>query len=257
MTSSILNTIVEHTRQQVELDKKYYPLDEFRHAIKKSKRNYLQSLKQKKTSLIAEIKPKSPSKGLLKKVIDIDNIVSVFNNHAQCISVLTESKYFGGSLELLKNVAKKSKIPVLRKDFIIDEYQIYQARYFHADAVLLITSILSVSELQRFITIAESLGMACQVEIHDETDLEKVLQTTASIIGINNRNLKTMEIDLNTTKRLSKKIPSDIYIISESGIYTHTDILAVSQYAHAVHIGSAFMTSSNISSTIMKIMEGK
>ncbi len=254
MISKILGEIIKNKKKGLELDKIYFPLLDFKGKLEKSKKDYILSLAKGKLHLIAEIKPKSPSKGILKHSINIIEIVNAFETQASCISVLTESKFFGGSLKLLKLVSAYSKLPVLRKDFIIDEYQIYQSRFYGADAILLIASLLSSKKMQKFLNTSKSLGMACQVEIHNESDLNKVLKTDAQLIGINNRDLNTMEIDLNTTIKLSKKIPPDKIIISESGIVNHEDIKKIREYIDAVHIGSAFMESENIKSKINEIM---
>lgn len=254
MIRQILNEIVENKQKEIEADKTYFPLDSFKHKLSTSKKDYIKALLSNRISLIAEIKPKSPSKGVIRREINAKEIVDAYETRAQCISVLTDSKYFGGSLKLLQLVSNYSKLPVLRKDFIIDEYQIYQARLFGADAILLIASLLNIEELKRFLEISRSLGMACQVEVHDNEDLNKVLQTDVRLIGINNRDLRTMKTDINTTIELSKKIPKGRLIVSESGINSHEDLNKIEKYINAVHIGSAFMESNNIKNKIKEIM---
>jgi len=257
MVSKILAEIIEDKKKEIEMDKLFFPLAEFKQKLPVSNKDYIQALSKDKLGLIAEIKPKSPSKGFIRKSIDIKEIVKSFETRAQCISVLTDSKYFGGSLKLLELVSNYSKLPVLRKDFILDEYQIYQARLFGADAVLLIASLLSAETIERFLEIAKDLGMVCQVEIHDDEDLEKVLQTSAKLIGINNRNLKTMEIDINITVKLAKQILEDKLIISESGINNNQDIKNIEPHINAVHIGAALMESDDIKQKIDEIFGDK
>lgn len=254
MISQILREIVKNKKIEIEKDKEMFPLECFKDKLVSSQKNYINSLTSRKLGLVAEIKPKSPSKGSIKSSFSIKKIVDAYETRAGCISVLTDEKYFGGSLDLLLKVTSYSKLPVLRKDFIIDKYQIYQARLFGADAILLIASLLSSKQMQRFLNISRSLGMACQVEIHDKKDLKKVLQTDARLIGINNRNLNTMTIDLDTTIKLSRKIPNDKIIVSESGITKHEDIEKIRDYADAVHIGSAFMEFEDIKLKIKEIM---
>src|SRR3989338_2261159 len=146
----------------------------------------------------------------------------------------------------MKEVSNSTKLPILRKDFIIDEYQIYEARFYNADAILLIASILSLEEINDFIDIAKSMNMNCLVEVHNEEELSKVLDSKAEIIGINNRNLDTLEIDLNTTLSLMDKIPSGKLIVSESGISNNQYINKLINKVNAILVGSAFMNSDNI-----------
>ena len=257
MASEIFEKIIEDKKKEIEIDKRFFPLSSFKHKISNSEKDYIDALSSKRTGLIAEIKPKSPSRGFIRRSINIKDIIDAYETRAQCISVLTDSKYFGGSLKLLQLASDYSRLPVLRKDFIIDEYQIYQARLFGADAVLLIASLLSVEDIKKFLEISRSLGMACQVEIHNQSDLDKVLQTDAKLIAINNRDLKTMKKDVNTTIELSKKIPKDKIRISESGINNNECLRRVAPYIDVVHIGSAFMEADDIKKKIKEIVGEK
>ena len=169
--------------------------------------------------------------------------------------MLTDKKFFAGSLEDLKLMGKLAKLPVLRKDFIIDEYQIYESRLYNADAVLLIASVLSKQKLNRFIKIAEGLGMGCLVEVHTEKELQKVLATNAGMIGINNRNLKTLKIDIGTTLRLMGKIPKNKIIVSESGISSRGYIKKIEKKVNAVLIGTLFMNSDNLEKEIKSLLK--
>ncbi len=170
-------------------------------------------------AIIAEIKQASPSLGVIKEGVDIPLIARQYQSGgASAISVLTEKNFFKGDLFHLKVVKEETSIPILQKDFIIDPFQIYEGRILGADAILLISSILSKEELRDFVTLAQELKMVPLVEIHDEGDLKKISSLHLSLIGINNRNLETFEVDLGTTLRLRRKIPEGTKVISESGI---------------------------------------
>ena len=241
----ILSRIVKDKRAEVEENKIKHPLASFADRIAKSDRDFKEAIrKQEKINLIAELKFSSPAKN--QKIIptkkQIEQIAQLYNKYAEAISVITDEKYFGGSPEYLKIVRKNTDVPVLRKDFIIDKYQVYESRLVGADAILLIASVLEINEINEFLEIARSLNMDCLVEAHTVEDIEKVLHTSAEIIGINNRNLKNMEIDLDTTIGLAKKIPGDILVVSQSGIKAKKDIEYVSgANVDAVLVGTSIM----------------
>lgn len=183
------------------------------------------SLKSKDFAFICEIKKASPSKGVIVEDFPYMDIAQEYEKAgASAISVLTEPHFFKGNDKYLKDVADIVNIPVLRKDFIIDEYQIYQAKLIGADAVLLICAVLDESTLKNFINIATSLKLSCLVETHNEEEIKKALSCNAKIIGINNRDLKTFTVDINTSLKLRKFIPENKILISESGIKTAQDI---------------------------------
>ncbi len=230
--------------------------------VGKSTRNFLEALNKRNTRgarvLIAEVKFASPSKGeIYRGKISADEagkIAMIYEkNGASAISVLTDEKYFKGSFEYLKKVKEVTKnIPILCKDFIVTEYQIFKAREYGADAILLIAKLLSAAQMQQFLNVARRLGMECLVEVHDEEELEKVLKTDAKIIGVNNRNLSNFTTDLETTNRLVKKIPRDKVVVSESGISSRADLKKLDKRVRAILVGSAIMGSKNI---IKKIHE--
>lgn len=246
----ILQTIIENKRKEVEVSKQKLPLSKIRKNLKKSDRNFLTALKGKH-NIISELKYKSPSIGVIGKKRPIKEIITAYDKYASAISVLTDKKFFGGNLTYINKVKRYTKLPILRKDFTIDEYQIYEARYFGADAVLLIASILSAEEIEQFLKITRKLGMEALVETKTKEEIEKVLTTSAKIIGINNRNLSDFSITLNTTKELKKLIPIDKIIVSESGIYTRNDILTLD--THAVLIGTSLMKAEDISQKLSEI----
>jgi indole-3-glycerol phosphate synthase len=198
--------------------------------------------------LIAEIKKASPSKGLIRKDFDHIAIASIYERRkVDAISVITEEDFFQGSLNFLDEVRKTVTRPVLRKDFIFDGYQIYEARAHGADALLLIAAILQKNQAEDFMGLAEELGMSVLFEVHDAAELETALLVKAPVVGINNRNLKTLKIDLSTSLLLSKEIPEDRIVVSESGIGTRADISRIAASdIDAVLVGTCLMESSDI-----------
>ena len=251
----MLKQIIGNKRKEVESARKSMPLDNFKPKIQKSTRDFKKSLSQNKLNLIAEFKRKSPSGNIKGNEFNTERILNIYNKHADAISILTDNKFFSGSLEDMKEVSNSTKLPILRKDFIIDEYQIYEARSYNADAILLIASILSLEEINDFIDIAKSMNMNCLVEVHNEKELSKVLDSKAEIIGINNRNLDTLEIDLNTTLSLMDKIPSGKLIVSESGISNNQYIKKIKNKVNAILVGSAFINSNNIENEIIQLLK--
>jgi len=207
-------------------------------------------------NLIAEIKKASPSRGLILKDFDLLEIARTYVEHkAAAISVLTEDKYFLGNPGYVKKVSDSCDVPVLTKDFIIDEGQIYEARFNGASAVLLIVAILSGQELKNLIEVASVLDMDCLVEVHDEEEIKKALDSGAEIIGINNRNLHTFEVDVNTAQRLIPCIPRKKVIVVESGLSAHEEIQRLEDLGvHAVLIGEAFMKADDIGEKIDEVM---
>jgi indole-3-glycerol phosphate synthase len=208
-------------------------------------------------SLIAEIKKASPSKGVIREDFNPSRIAQLYqSNGARAISVLTDEQFFKGALEHLNRVREVINLPVLRKDFIIDEYQIYQSLLAGADAVVLIAAILSKQELARFLSVASGLGIDVIVEVHSEEDVEKISQIDPPIIGINNRDLSSFEVNLQTTERLIRLISRQgKIIVSESGIKTHQDIMRLKSLGvNAVLIGEVFMESEDISAKVKEVM---
>ena len=260
----VLIEIVENKRAEVAVRKAAVPLEALRArpTRRKTSRNFYAALKRPGLSLIAEVKKASPSGGLLRADFDPAAIARIYEQqHATALSVLTDEKYFQGSLEYLGTARDAVKIPILRKDFIVDEYQIVEAERYGADAILLIVACLDLSQLHDFREAAEGEGLDALVEVHDEQELETALKSGARILGINNRNLKTLETNLETTFTLLKKIPKQIrenlVVVSESGIskLEHTQRL-IDAGVDAVLIGEAFMRAPNIAEKIEEIMGG-
>lgn len=254
----ILDQIVAKKRKEVEVRKRELPLMLIEDKVKSLSptRNFKAALQNNSIKLIAEIKRASPSAGIIRDDFDPVQIASTYQeNGAAAISVLTETEYFQGSLDHLRKVKQATNIPILRKDFIFDEYQIYESRVCGADAVLLIAAILELEQLSELVHLVQELGMTSLVEVHTEEELNKVLMTEAKIIGINNRNLDTLEVDLSVTSRLRKLIPLDRIVISESGIRTREDMVKLeSLKVNAALIGETLMSSEDIGRKVRELL---
>ncbi|MGN1304484.1 MAG: indole-3-glycerol phosphate synthase TrpC [Oscillospiraceae bacterium] len=257
----ILDDIIEKRILQLEREKAAADFETVKKAAEESDRNpisFKEALaKPNRLSMISEVKKASPSKGLIQPDFDPVKIAKEYEaNGADAVSCLTEEHFFMGCSEYFKAIRKEIALPMIRKDFIIDEYQIYEARLMGADAILLIAAVLDDEKLKRFKDIADSLGMDILAETHDEKELERVLALDFDIIGINNRNLKTFEVTLETTARLSGMIPEGKVIVSESGIKDNADMKTVRSYdADAVLIGETLMRSGNIGATLAALRE--
>lgn len=209
------------------------------------------------SAVIAEIKKASPSKGVLRADFRPAEIAASYARHgAACLSVLTDEQFFQGSAEYLKQARAACALPVLRKDFIVDEYQIYQARSMGADAILLIAAALDVVQMKAFEALAHSLGMAVLVEVHDGEELDAALQLTTPLIGVNNRNLRTFEVSLQTTLDLLPRIPSERIVVTESGILKAEDVqLMRANRVNAFLVGEAFMRADDPGAELAKVFK--
>ena len=256
----ILDEIIQNTRIEVEKRKEQFPLIVFKDKVIPSTKDFKKSLTHGHgMKLIAEVKRKSPSKGAIQPDADIFHVVKIYDKNplVNAISFLTDYKYFGGKVDEMLQISLQTKKPVLRKDFIIDEYQIYEARYFGADAILLIASVLSTDEMEKFIDIAKSMKMDCLVEVHNEEEINK-LPANVEIGGINNRNLHDFTISLETTKILAKKLQKKCQVVvSESGINTVEDVREISEYSDAILVGTAIMKSENLNQKINSLFTPK
>lgn len=241
----ILDKICREKLAMLKLRKEELPLDYIKKKINtvESEETFRKALERDGISIIGEAKKASPSKGIIKKDFDIEKIIKSYDgmDEIRAISVLTEENYFKGSLENLKKAKLLTKKPILRKDFIIDIYELYESKFYLADGVLLITAVLE-KKLDQFYKVATEIGLEPLVEVHDERELEIALNIGAKIIGINNRNLKTFNVDIKTTERLKRIIPKDRIVVSESGIGTREDIEYISSLAvDGLLIGEYFM----------------
>ena len=250
---TILDQLAEHARHRVAVDKEKVSLDEVKELALQIRKEqsasfvFEQSLRGGDLGFICECKKASPSKGLIEPDFPYLQIAKEYElADADCISVLTEPKWFLGSDEYLKEIASTVSIPCLRKDFTVDEYQIYQAKLLGASAVLLICSILSEKQIGAYLEICETLGLSALVEAHDEEEAKTAVRAGARIIGVNNRNLKDFTVNTDNSRRLRELIPSDILFVSESGVKTAEDIADIrSMGADAVLIGETLMRASD------------
>lgn len=254
----ILDKIVTYKKKKVEQEKKDITIDKLISQISNPSitRDFKQSIKEKnKLSIIAEVKKASPSKGIIKE--DFNPLATALcyeKNKVEAISVLTEEQFFQGDNEYLKAIKKITTVPVLRKDFIIDSYQIYQSKVLGADVILLIVSILSQKELTDFQKIAKGIGLQCLVEVHNQIELERALEGEVDIIGINNRDLKTFKTTLKTTEKLMPLIPIDKVVISESGIHTREDMEFLQGLGvDGVLIGESLMRAKSIDEKLVEL----
>jgi indole-3-glycerol phosphate synthase len=250
----MLDTIVVKKRQTVAAAKQKSPLEKLAQHLEPGNFLFSAALLRSDWSLIAECKLASPVKGRLCDRYSVSELAKLYAaNGAAALSVLTD-EHFLGSLEDLTSVRQVTSLPLLRKDFIIDEYQIYEARAAGADAVLLIARILSPGELSRFLAVAHDLGMDCLVEIHDREELDTVLVTDAKIIGINNRNLQNFTTDINQTFELLPYLDGDRLVISESGIRSREDILRLrAAGVRGVLAGEGLVTAPDIPAKVREL----
>lgn len=251
-----LDKIINSTKKRVETSKLAYSLEDLKEEVSKLAEKeefaFEKALKGKDISFICEIKKASPSKGVIAEDFPYLEIAREYEKiGAAAVSVLTEPEFFMGSGKYLKEISSEIKIPTLRKDFIIDEYQIYEAKTLGASAVLLISEILSEDTLKNYIKIADSLGLSALVESHSYEEMQKALSAGARVIGINNRNLDTFKVDITTSVKLREFVPEDKIFVSESGISTPEDIKILKENnVNAVLIGETLMRSGNKKQTI-------
>ncbi|MCC7201960.1 MAG: indole-3-glycerol phosphate synthase TrpC [Nitrospirae bacterium] len=257
----LLAKIVERKREDLARVKAGLSLRELKSRLRDREppRDFVKAIsgrEKRRVNLIAEIKKKSPVKGMLVDDLVVDKLARQYEEAgASAISVITEEHYFCGNPAYLGEAKKAAKIPVLRKDFLLDEYHIYEARYIGADAILLIAAILDTAQLSDFIAISSELGMAALAEVHDETELEKALRAGAEIIGINNRDLTTFNVDIKTTMRIIKEVPAEKVIVSESGINCSNDIRMLGDAGvHAVLVGESIVTSGDVVKKIKELI---
>lgn len=245
----ILDKIVAQKKIDLEEFKKNNDLDKLKELAFKcpKKSSFKEALKKDGLSIIGELKKASPSKGVIVEDFRPMELLKEYEKIADCVSVLTEEKFFLGSPEYLKEASEKTSLPLLRKDFIIDEIQIYEAKILGASAILLICAILSVEEMKNFLDIAKTLDLDVLVESHNEEELQKALQAGAEIVGINNRNLSTFELTIDTTLNLLPLIPEGKIIVSESGFHVAEDIKKIKgTRVDAILVGESFMRTENI-----------
>lgn len=260
----ILDALADSTRKRIEKQKALYSPEKIREDAERLAADnnsqtfaFEEALRREGLSIISEVKKASPSKGVIAEEFPFLDIAKEYEKSgADAISCLTEPERFKGSDEYLKEIARTVSIPVLRKDFTIDNYMIYQAKLFGASAVLLIAAILSDEELISFYKTADSLGLSCLFEAHDAEEVRRCLAAGARIIGVNNRNLKDFTVDINNSVRLREMVPSNIIFVSESGIMVPEDVKILKENGtDAVLIGEMLMRSSDKGDLIRKLRE--
>ena len=259
--SDILKKILAVKAQEVAAAKLLKPLPSLREEAGQAgaTRDFTGAIRGKIRSglpaVIAEIKKASPSKGVLRADFQPAEIAASYAKHgAACLSVLTDEQFFQGSVAYLQQARAACALPVLRKDFMVDIYQIYQARAMGADAILLIAAALSLEQMREFEALAHSLQMAVLVEVHDAAELDLALQLATPLIGINNRNLRSFEVSLQNTLDLLPSIPQDRIVVTESGIFTHADVALMRGHdVHAFLVGEAFMRAADCGAELARV----
>jgi indole-3-glycerol phosphate synthase len=266
--SSILEKIVRHKRAEIAETRQRVSVTQLHQEAggQTPPRDFLGAIRHPRTgenripvALIAEVKKASPSKGVIRQEFDPVSISRIYAQHgADCLSVLTDEKFFQGHLDYLRGIRNAVELPLLRKDFVLDEYQVLEARAAGADAVLLIAECLEPTQLRDLAQAIRGLGMTALIEVHNPQNLEFVLECKPLLIGINNRDLNTFQVDLMRTMDLKKRIPDDILVISESGIETATDVQKLARAGvAAVLVGESLMRQGNIGLAARNLMHSR
>jgi indole-3-glycerol phosphate synthase/phosphoribosylanthranilate isomerase len=254
---TVLAKIVADKAIWVEARKQQQPLASFQNDVVPSERHFYDALAGARTAFILECKKASPSKGLIREDFDPATIAGVYKHYASAISVLCDEKYFQGSFDFLPIVSQVAPQPILCKDFTIDPYQIYLARYYQADACLLMLSVLDDDQYRQLAAVAHSLNMGVLTEVSNEEELERAIALKAKVVGINNRDLRDMSIDLNRTRQLAPRLGPDVTVISESGIHTYAEVRELSHFANGFLIGSALMEQQDLNAAVKRVLLGE
>lgn len=254
---TVLAKIVADKAIWVEARKAQQPLASFQNDIVPSERHFYDALRGARTAFILECKKASPSKGVIRDDFDPARIAEVYKHHASAISVLTDEKYFQGSFDFLPIVSQIAPQPVLCKDFIIDAYQIYLARFYQADACLLMLSVLDDEQYRQLAAVAHSLNMGVLTEVSNEEELERAIALEAKVVGINNRDLRDLSIDLDRTRQLAPRLGAGVTVISESGINNYAQVRELSHFASGFLIGSALMGQDDLNAAVRSVLLGE
>ena len=238
---SVLERIVERARTDLDRRRGIRTEAQLRDGLRASTRDFRAALDSPGISLIAEFKPKSPSRGALRSRDEVEEFARLYEGRAAAMSVLCDEAHFDGGFDLLRRARSACDLPLLCKDFVFDAYQIYEAREAGADAVLLMASVIHDRRIAELSEVASGLGMDALVEVHDDAELERVLALGCPIVGVNARNLHDLTIDADRLARLVGAVPTDRIAVAESGIRLRSDVEAIPERANAVLIGSAFM----------------
>ncbi|WP_034915131.1 bifunctional indole-3-glycerol-phosphate synthase TrpC/phosphoribosylanthranilate isomerase TrpF [Erwinia sp. 9145] len=256
MQDTVLAKIVQDKAVWLAARQQAQPLSSFQDEVTPSTRSFYDALAGTRTVFILECKKASPSKGLIREDFDPATIAGVYKDYASAISVLTDEKYFQGSFDFLPVVSAAVTQPVLCKDFIIDPYQIYLARYHQADAILLMLSVLNDEQYRQLAAVAHSLEMGILTEVISDEELARATALGAKVVGINNRDLRDLSIDLDRTRRLAPKMAHGVTVISESGINSYAQVRELSHFANGFLIGSALMSEDDLAAAVRRVMLG-
>ncbi|MCU4674794.1 bifunctional indole-3-glycerol-phosphate synthase TrpC/phosphoribosylanthranilate isomerase TrpF [Catenovulum sp. 2E275] len=255
--ANVLEKICADKREEVAQQKVDFPLEQFKDTLTVSDRSLYNAIKNASTGFILECKRASPSKGLIREQFDLDEMINAYLPYASGISVLTDKKYFQGEHKYLEYVRANVHQPCICKDFFVDPYQVYLARYHNADAILLMLSVLSDEEYQTLAALAGEYQLDILTEVSNQQELERAIALNAKIIGINNRDLRDLSTNLQTTRELAPQIPDDRLIISESGIYTHDHVAELCNYADGFLVGSSLMAQTDLPLAVKKLIVGE
>ena len=257
-----LDVIIESTKETVKKSISFRSIASLEEDFEKyNKREFedaiMSRVSKKETAIIAEIKKASPSKGLIRKDFEPKKIAKEYEEGgATCLSILTDEPFFQGKLEYLDSVRSSCELPILRKDFMIDLYQIYETKAYGGDCILLIVAALDIIQLKDFSQLARELNLDILIEVHSEEELNEALSINSKLIGINNRDLTTFEVDKNLAIKLARQIPKDVIVVSESGISSREDILSSKEQGiHSFLIGESFMRKPNPGNALKDILE--
>ncbi len=263
MSENILNKIVETKKRELIERKKSISVETFQNGLAKSERSFFDALNNNQSDFIFECKKASPSKGLIRKDFNLGEILEVYKDYASAISVLTDFPFFQGSFSYLTQASQTVKQPILCKDFFIDPYQVYEARHYGADAILLMLSVLDNEKYKELSKVAKQLNLDVLTEVHDTEEMQRAIQLGAKIIGVNNRNLKDLSIDIKTTEILINQLPEkiknnpNILFISESGINNHQQVKQLAPKVNGFLIGSSIMSKDNIRQQCKELLFGQ
>jgi len=256
----ILKRIIIDKRKEITFRKSLIPIAQLEHSIlfERSTISLVNSLKKSHTGIVAEFKRRSPSKAIINQNCNVFDVAKGYEKAGVCgMSILTDAKYFGGSLDDLLTARASCDLSLLRKEFVIDQYQIIEAKAYGADVILLIAAILSVSEIKEFSELAKQLNLEVLLEVHNEDELNKSILPSIDMIGVNNRNLKTFKVSLETSKSLSHLIPDNFVKISESGISSTNTVKTLQGYGYkGFLIGESFMKTSQVEQSARAFIEG-
>lgn len=256
MQNTVLKKIVADKRVWITERKQQQSLESFQQQIQPSTRNFYYALSGTRTTFILECKKASPSKGIIRANFDPVAIANIYRHYASAISVLTDEKYFQGNFDFLRQVSQTVRQPVLCKDFIVDPWQIYLARLYQADAILLMLSVLDDDNYRALAAVTHSLQMGVLTEVTNEEECARAIALEAKVVGINNRDLRDLSIDLNRTRMLAPRLPAGVTVISESGINQYRQVRDLSHYVNGFLIGSVLMAETDLNMAVKRVLLG-